>query len=191
METVAASVEYSLESLIADLDIAIANRDLATRVQDVRSTLERAVRLNDDLFPAHFYDPSDTGYARRLAYSDPFGRYTVMVMVWKKGQGTPLHDHNGLWVVECVCKGKVRVTNYAHMGEANGIHAFEVQSTGIDAAGSSDFRVSPFEHHILENPNEETAVTIHVFGGAMTQCGIYEPVEGGWVRSDKNLVLSA
>jgi 3-mercaptopropionate dioxygenase len=191
MKTVAESLEYSVESLISDLDAAIAKDDLATRIQDVRSTLERAVRLNDDLLPAHCYDPADESYARRLLHVDPAGRYTVMAMVWKKGQGTPLHDHDGLWVVECVCKGKAKVTNYAYLGEKDGLHNFEIQSVSVDTAGQSDFRVAPFEHHALENPFNETAVTIHVFGGAMTKCGIYQPVDGGWARSDKVLALTA
>ena len=47
------------------------------------------------------------GYGRRLLHRDPRGRYTVVVMTWGPGQGTPIHDHANLWCVECVYRGNV------------------------------------------------------------------------------------
>ena len=38
--------------------------------------------------------------------------YSVVVMVWDRNQGTPLHDHAGVWCVECVYRGRIRVTSF-------------------------------------------------------------------------------
>ncbi|MFK5004321.1 hypothetical protein ACI4AP_27360, partial [Klebsiella pneumoniae] len=92
---------------------------------------------------------------------------SIMAMVWGPGQGTPLHDHDGLWVVECVYRGKVKVTNFEPRGIQNDLHQFSVQSTEEGFPGDSDYRIPPFEHHILENAQAEPSVTFHVFGGSM------------------------
>ena len=33
-------------------------------------------------------------------------------MTWGPGQGTPVHDHGGLWCVEGVVEGQIAVTRY-------------------------------------------------------------------------------
>ncbi len=33
---------------------------------------------------------------------DPLKRFEVLALVWKDGQSTPLHDHDGTWGVEGV-----------------------------------------------------------------------------------------
>ena len=43
-----------------------------------------------------------TQYARHLLYEDPLKRFEVLALVWKDGQSTPLHDHDGTWGVEGV-----------------------------------------------------------------------------------------
>jgi predicted metal-dependent enzyme (double-stranded beta helix superfamily) len=184
-------LEYTLDSLIQELDLAVAPSDHSDKVQAVRKALERATALDSDFLPDTFCVPADQGYARRLIHTDPLGRYSVMAMVWDKGQGTPLHDHNGLWVVECVYRGKVRVSNYAPGEQRDGLQQFQLQTSETAGRGVSDYRLPPFEHHILENAQDEPTITIHVFGGAMTECSVYEPVEGGWVRHEKALALTA
>ena len=38
--------------------------------------------------------------------------YSVVAMTWGPGQGTPLHDHSGLWCVEGVWHGELEITQY-------------------------------------------------------------------------------
>ena len=62
--------------------------------------------------PTLFRQPRPDSYARRLLHRDPLGRYTAIVMTWGPGQGTPVHDHGGLWCVEGVVEGQIAVTQY-------------------------------------------------------------------------------
>jgi len=39
--------------------------------------------------------------------------------------------------------------------------------------------VPPQEFHILANPFEEAAVTIHIYGGPMNSCRTFHPAEEG------------
>src|SRR2546427_163104 len=55
-------------------------------------------------------------YARHLLFKDPQGRFAVVVMVWGRAQKTPVHDHGGVWCVEGVYQGRIRVTRYDQEG---------------------------------------------------------------------------
>ena len=47
-------------------------------------------------------------------------------------------------------------------------------------AGSAGALIPPFEHHVLANARPDRAsLTLHVYGGEMDHCDIFEPVERG------------
>ena len=89
----------NVEELIQSLDAAVAACDDPTRCRQVMETLTRAFSCGEDILPAEFLETSPEGYARRLLHRHPGGAYSVVVMVWGPGQGTPLHDHAGSPVV--------------------------------------------------------------------------------------------
>ena len=41
----------------------------------------------------------------------------MVVMTWGPGQKTALHDHAGIWCVECVVDGNMEVAQYDLMSE--------------------------------------------------------------------------
>src|SRR5436190_1322930 len=102
-----------VDTLIQMLDKAVAIEDCETRCQAVKHVLEEVIRGDHDFVDEHFMKPAPTSYARRLIHQDPDDRYTMMSMVWDKGQGTALHDHAGMWCVECVYKGRIKVVSYS------------------------------------------------------------------------------
>ena len=48
-------------------------------------------------------------------------------MTWGPGQGTPLHDHAGIWCVECVVEGEMEVRQYDLVEENAGSFRFVPQ----------------------------------------------------------------
>ena len=98
--------------LIARLDACMEVEDLCGRCNAVKDALEDLIRKGSELLADEHMQPAAHCYARRLVHKDPDLRYTVMAMVWGEGQGTALHDHAGMWCVECVYKGRIRVVSY-------------------------------------------------------------------------------
>jgi len=178
-----------VNELIRRLDEAVAIRDDEVRCQNVKRVLSSVVESGEDFLDASYLEPTPDCYARRLLHRDPEGRYSALVMVWDKGQGTPLHDHAGMWCVECVYRGRIRVTSYSVHGGNPETGVVQFQRETVVHAGKADAGalIPPFEYHVLENAAEQPAVTIHVYGGDMTYCHIFEPVEGGWRRKYKEL----
>jgi 3-mercaptopropionate dioxygenase len=187
MTTIA--VSPGLLPLVRRLDAAVAVRDDAGRCRAVKDVLVAAVAGGEIVLDPSFLAPAPDRYARRLLYRDPEVRYTVLAMVWGPGQGTALHDHAGTWCVECVYRGRIRVTSYSVRGgdPERDLVRFEPETVVMAGVGEAGALIPPFEYHRLESPDETAAVTIHVYGGEMTFCHVYEPCEGGYRRTFKEL----
>ena len=182
-----------VDELIQRLDQAVAVRDDALRCQNVKKVLTDIVSSGEQFVEPPFLVPVPERYARRLMHRDPENRYTVLAMVWNKGQGTPLHDHAGTWCVECVYRGRIRVTSYSVRGgdPESGVVQFERETVVMAGVGEAGALIPPFEYHVLENADQTPSVTLHVYGGEMTYCHIFEPVEGGYLRKYRELGYTA
>ncbi len=171
--------DAAVDRLVAALDDAVVADDDPARCEAVKIALQDLVQSGASI-PEHWVEPAADGYARRLLHRDPLGRYTVVVMSWGPGQGTTIHDHAGLWCVECVYRGQIVVESYALTerlddGSVRFAHESDV-TAGVGEAGSL---IPPFEYHVIRNPFAEPAATLHVYGGEMSACRVYEPVDGG------------
>jgi len=182
-----------VRELVRQLDQAMAPPDDAGRCRNVKQVLERTFAAGTDFLEPGFLVPNPERYARRLVHRDPENRYTVLAMVWNVGQGTPLHDHAGIWCVECVYAGRIRVTSYnCHGGDPErDIVQFSKETVVHAGVGQAGALIPPFEYHVLENAGEAPATTLHVYGGEMDHCHVFEPVEGGWLRKFKALTYTA
>ena len=183
----------SVQELVRRIDAAMAPKDDESRCRNVKNILEELLGSGNPFLDPRFLAPTPDCYARRLLHRDPAGRYTVVVMVWDKGQGTPLHDHSGMWCVECVYQGRIRVTSYSVRGgnPETGIVQFQQENVIHAGVGEAGALIPPFEYHILENAIETPAITIHVYGGEMTSCHTFTPVDGGWKRGYRELTYTA
>jgi predicted metal-dependent enzyme (double-stranded beta helix superfamily) len=182
----------TIAELLRQLDDAVLVHDDEARCQAVKRVLSDALSSGALTLEPRWLVPIEGGYARRLLHKDPDGRYSVLVMVWSRGQGTSLHDHAGTWCVECVYSGQIEVTSYSVSGgdAASGIVQFRKESTVTPGVGQAGALIPPFEYHIVRNAGEMPAVTLHVYGGELTYCHVYEPVEGGWRRRYKELAYT-
>ncbi len=182
----------TLSKFVESLDHAVISDSVETICANVRSVLVDFIEHHPDLLPQNFLKPSENHYARRLLHKCPDDLYSVVIMVWDQGQGTGLHDHSGSWCVEGVYKGKVRVESYEMIEDhGNGYCEFKYQEEIVQGAGKAGALIPPFEYHILSNPFEEVAITIHVYSGEMTSSLAFHPVDGGGHRSErKNLTYT-
>lgn len=181
-QTLDATAEFKgREELVARLDDAVQHRSLGAVTTAVRNTLSELIRTGALRLPDAVKRPCSDHYARRLLYRSPDHRYTVVAMVWGPRQGTPLHDHAGVWCVEGVLEGEIDVTQYGLLEEADDRYHFEPLGTVRAGIGTSGSLIPPFEYHTIANARSDTAsVTIHVYGQELDHCTIFQGGEGGW-----------
>lgn len=161
--------------LIARLDVAVATGNAERITAAVKHDLEELLSDPWDL-PQHFREARPDCYARRLLHQDPAGRYTVVVMTWGPGQGTAVHDHGGLWCVEGVVEGEMRVTQYDVARDSDGAYRLTPCGAPVQAGiGSAGRLIPPTDYHVLENGlPDRTSITLHVYGGSLDNCRVFE-----------------
>jgi predicted metal-dependent enzyme (double-stranded beta helix superfamily) len=154
----------------------------------VKEALQEAVAAKvkgEALLDPAYLECSESGYARHLFHRDPAGRYSVVIMVWDDGQGTPIHDHAGTWCVECVYDGVIDVESFEPV-DGDPKQASELGFAPLDelhaSVGMAGALIPPSEYHLIRNGGEGKAVTIHVYGGELSSCNCYEEIAPGRYR---------
>ena len=187
-----AQTVHGLDELIGRLDQAVQRASAERVCAEVKDTLEQLLTSGTLELPAALVEPRPDRYARRLLHkSDELG-YSVLVMTWGPGQGTPLHDHAGMWCVEGVASGNIDVTQYEQLEQQGDRYRFRRQGTVSAGVGNAGALIPPFEYHTIANVSPtEKAVTVHVYAGEMTSCTIFVPQDDGWYeRQERQLSYS-
>ncbi len=181
------------EVLVRTLDEAVALGDPKAVTEGVKRGLSTLIGEGALELPAELTRAQEECYARRLLYRSERLGYEVIAMIWGPGQGTPLHDHAGIWCVDGVLDGEVSVTQYDLLEQQGHRFRFQPQETIEAGCGMAGSLIPPFEYHTIQNSlSDRSSVTIHVYGGRMDHCTIFEPREDGWYeRKQKELTYSA
>jgi predicted metal-dependent enzyme (double-stranded beta helix superfamily) len=173
-----------LGGLVGELDRAVALDGAERQTAAVKKILSDAIRSGGLRLDDRFYVPKPDCYARRLLHRDAERGYSAVVMTWGPGQGTPLHDHAGIWCVEGTVHGAMDVLQYEITErDGGGRYRFEPRGRVRALPGASGALIPPFEYHVLRNAlDDQVSVTVHVYGGEMDHCHLFEPEGGDWYR---------
>ncbi|HCW44765.1 MAG TPA: hypothetical protein DGU45_05575 [Planctomycetes bacterium] len=144
------------------------------RINSLVNIVERYCAGVSDEFLNQFETGSQK-YTRHLLHADAEDRFSLLALVWKPGQGTPIHDHPS-WGVLGVLRGRMRFTNYAP-DEVDGQRCLIPVETFIGTAGSVGTVYPPaMDLHRMDNCSEdEVAVTLHAYGLLVKEFHIYSP----------------
>ena len=169
------------DKLIAKIDAAVALGDPQAVTAALRSALCSMIRDPDIQLPDCVHEPIADHYARRELYRSERHGYSVVAMTWGPSQGTPVHDHSGMWCVEGVWDGELEITQYElveHEGDRFRFRPAGGMQAGPGSAGSL---IPPHEYHTICNPDPaRVAVTLHIYKGPMDYCSKFHPVDGEW-----------
>ena len=105
-------------------------------------------------------------YRCHLLHAESDGSFSVVALVWRPGQATPIHDHV-TWCVVGVMQGTEREER------------FTLRDDGwLEEAGVSDSRagdvvglVPPGDIHRVYNDGAQTAISLHIYGTDVSRLG--------------------
>jgi predicted metal-dependent enzyme (double-stranded beta helix superfamily) len=172
--------EASCRGLVERLDRAVDAGTVEAITRAVKQALEERLAAGTLELPEAFRRPRPDVYARRLLHRDPAGRYTAIVMTWGPGQGTPVHDHGGLWCVEGVVEGAIAVTHYDVRPQPGDRYEVQAGTTVTAGLGEAGRLIPPTDHHVIANAlSDRPSITLHVYGGDLAECQVFLPADDG------------
>lgn len=173
-----------IDRLIESVDQAVALGEPESLTCALRKALCELISSNEVKLPECCFEACDDSYQRReLHTSEKYG-YSVIAMTWAPGQGTPIHDHCGMWCVEGVWAGRIEVAQYELMEQSNDLFRFEPRGTIEAGVGTAGSLIPPHEYHTICNTSDsEPAVSVHVYRRRLMNCNIFEACnDDGWYR---------
>lgn len=178
-------------ALIEAIDAAAVKPTIPELTDSLRRSLCRLIRDNAVTLPAGVFEMDPEHYARRELYrSEQYG-YCVVAMTWGPGQGTPIHDHGGMWCVEGVWSGALEIVQYELVEHDEQRYRFQSVGSIQAGPGSAGSLIPPHEYHSIRNASDSVTVSLHVYAGPMTRCAVFQPLpEDRWYgRSVRRLGL--
>ena len=147
-------------------------------VTSVRAAVDRHVdwphtaRLVAEQLRAHLPGPdvlspeqrlgSPDGQASHTLHVEPDGSFSIIAVVWRPGQVTPIHDH----------------TTWCVFGVIQGVEHEDLFDADLNLVGRSDNYVGdvsgfapPGDIHRVHNTADTTAISIHIYGTDVTRTG--------------------
>jgi predicted metal-dependent enzyme (double-stranded beta helix superfamily) len=181
-----ADVPTRCPEIVEAITAAVKN-DRATSLAAALAGLLATGALDD----ARLYlDPRPGHYSRNLIWRDPANRFVVVGMSWGAGQGSPLHDHDGLWGGEIVVSGTMSETRFRLLErEETSRYRFSADQGRLSSRGSVGMLVPPLEYHNFRNAGDSVARTVHVYGGDLAQAQMFTHETGEWYRA-KQITLT-
>lgn len=161
MPTAVLAVPTALQSLARGIGPACGRGGLP-RGEAMLAALRDAVRAPDLLDAAHRAG-SDRGYARHVVHADPLDRFTVLALVWRPGQFSPVHWHHS-WCAYAVVSGLLQETCY-DWNETSGCATASMRRDRGE--GDASFAIAGSTRiHRLGNGGTREAISLHVYGVA-------------------------
>jgi cysteine dioxygenase len=156
------TMSSNLESLFSYLD----GLDGRAPLEELKARLARAHVTCDDV--AEFIRFSSRGYMRNLVRAGPW--YNLLVLCWKNGQRSPIHDHAGSSCAVRVLRGRATETvfDYSPHGHVWATGSRHHEPGSIIGTQDSDL-------HQISNlqPGDADLVTLHIYSPPLMWMGTY------------------
>jgi len=181
------TVEFpGCRKLIDAIDTAVSKPSTHEITDSLRNSLCQLIRGQEVKLPDCVFETVEGRYARRELYRSEDHDYCVVAMTWGPGQGTPIHDHCGMWCVEGVWSGALEVVQYERLADEGSQWRFQPVGSIQAGPGSAGSLIPPHEYHTIRNPSDDAvAVSLHIYSGPMTRCSVFQPLpEDRWYGRD-------
>ncbi len=147
-------------------------RDAEALIDDPQAIADRLAGLLEQdgwLAPEHQM-PGIDSYRQHLLHVSSCRGLSVVALVWRPGQRTPIHDHVS-WCVVGVYRGVEQETRYQLVDRSGREYLHAVET--IDAhPGHVEALIPPAENiHLVEAGGRGLTISIHVYGADIELLG--------------------
>jgi predicted metal-dependent enzyme (double-stranded beta helix superfamily) len=140
--------------------------DWRETAQLVASELERHLPSPDVLTPEQ-QKGDEAGFRSHVLHTEPDGAFSIVALVWRPGQITPIHDHV-TWCVFGVIQG-IEYEELFTLDETN--HCLVKAGKKANWAGDVSGFAPPGDIHRVRNVGSRVAISIHIYGTDVSRIG--------------------
>jgi 3-mercaptopropionate dioxygenase len=160
-------VAQGLDELVAGVRAAVsAHGDWHQTAGLVAGQLRRHLP-SPELLSAEQRAGDPEGYRSHPLYVAPDGAFSIVALVWRPGQVTPIHDH----VTWCVF-GVIQGIEYEELFTVDDERACLVPlGTSLNKTGDVSGSAPPGDIHRVRNVGDRTAISIHIYGTDVSRIG--------------------
>jgi predicted metal-dependent enzyme (double-stranded beta helix superfamily) len=132
----------------------------------VATELERHLPTPSILTPEQRTGDPET-YRSHVLHSERDGSFSIVALVWRPGQVTPIHDHV-TWCVFGVVQG-IEHEELFRLDEED--ECLVEVGTSTNNSGDVNGFAPPGDIHRVRNVGDDTAISIHVYGTDVSRIG--------------------
>ena len=135
----------------------------------VANELRQNLPTPDVLSPEHRRGDRD-GYRSHVLHTEPDGAFSIVALVWRPGQVTPIHDHV-TWCVFGVIQGVEHEELFALAEDGDEGTILVAAGSSANETGEVSGFAPPGDIHRVRNAGDETAISIHIYGTDVSRIG--------------------
>lgn len=156
-----------LEELVTAVRAAVDGHADWQRTADRVADQLREHLPSPDILPLEQRIGDPKRYRSHLLFAEPDGAFSVVALVWRPGQVTPIHDH----VTWCVF-GVVQGTEYEELFTLDDERSCLVEAVSNEnGTGDVSGFAPPGDIHRVHNVGDQTAISVHVYGTDVSRIG--------------------
>jgi hypothetical protein len=156
---------------------------------DLLDQLSQLVRSDEAPLAATFAAEGDRFRRHPLATVEAMG-CSALLMYWPAGHATLPHDHGGLWGIEVVIDGRLHVEEFVKSGTLDRPVLTHSRSFQLAAGDGAMFANRQYVHRCRNLSNVEPTLTLHVYGGYLTDYSAYDFGADGVLRVQPHVARS-
>lgn len=116
-----------------------------------------------------------------LAQVDQAG-YSALLIAWPPGYATPVHDHDGLWGIELVLDGVLKVEAFA-LAITPQLALYPRGTRVLGVGDHAAFSERDYAHRCRNLSAHQPALSLHVYGGKLSRYHAFNHDDDGHWRS--------
>lgn len=147
-----------MRSLVAELEQISISAPEGRRAAEIATALQPYLGHRHLLGPAHL-QWSDDHYRTNVVHVGAGGAYSIVALVWRPGQRTPIHSHRS-WCVVGVHQGRELERTFRRRAG----RLVEQGRQRLDAGAVTWLAAGDDDIHDVTNVARGTTVSIHVYG---------------------------
>ncbi|MCS6801460.1 MAG: cysteine dioxygenase family protein [Chloroflexota bacterium] len=157
----------TLSALVQEIRAIVRAGGEAGRVAgDVAQALRPYLGRADLLLPSQ-EEPDPTRYRQHILHVEEDGAFSIVSLVWTRGQETSIHDHVS-WCVVGVHRGREDETRYRLDAGRNALIELETVTSDVGAIAAL---TPPGDIHKVANRSTDLTISIHIYGADIGKLG--------------------